>query len=353
VKRRNLKLIVNFVFLNLIVILSIFSYYLISAGFESTIEKKVTYTEKSNVDYKVYYHKNNFFDMPYIEKDKTYISSLIDYIDIQFDYKTEFSGNAVGEYTYHINGTITASNPNNENEKYWTKTVNIVEPQIIKFNDKNSFDFLENVKIDYQLYNNLLKEFKSEYNLAFAGNLKIELFVEGTNKFSELSSPIKINSKSHVIVPLTQQTINLTVDYSNINKTKEVIEEEQLIDTYDIIFITIGSLLILISLFLLYVWFRLIRKYLKSQSEYNKEKRKILKTYNAIIVNVETMPKLDKIKIIDVKTFDELIDAQSEVRMPINFLEIKHNKLSKFILINDNIAWIYTLIDEEYKKKNN
>ena len=66
------------------------------------------------------------------------------------------------------------------------------------------------------------------------------------------------------------------------------------------------------------------------------------------------MPDLDEKKIINVNSFDELVDAQNEVRMPINFIELERNELSKFILISDSIIWIYTLIDEknQIKEKN-
>lgn len=350
-RRKNLKLFRNFILLILIILLGIFSYYLILAGFDSPIEKKVTYSEKSDIDYKVYYFENSFFDRPYLDKDKTYISSLIDNIDIDFNYKTEFDELCSGEYTYYINGTINAKNPSNEDEIYWTRTINIVEPKIIDYNGKKIIDFSENIKINYQLYNNLLKEFKSEYNLAFKGDLKIELFVESTNQTNILSKPIKINSVSKLNIPLTEQTINLSVISEGVNEEHEILEEEQLIDIYDKMYIISGSTLLVISITLLCIWFKIIRQHLKSQSEYNKERRKILKTYNSIIVNVKTIPKLNDINIINVENFEELIDAQSEVRMPINYIEEKYDKICKFILIGDNMAWIYTLINEEKVKK--
>ena len=47
----------------------------------------VNYVENSSIDYKVYLKKNNYFDTPFLEKNKVYITSLIDYIDIDFSYK--------------------------------------------------------------------------------------------------------------------------------------------------------------------------------------------------------------------------------------------------------------------------
>ena len=44
------------------------------------------YEEKSNLDYKVYLKENQFYDTPYLPKDKKYISALINYIDSSFSY---------------------------------------------------------------------------------------------------------------------------------------------------------------------------------------------------------------------------------------------------------------------------
>lgn len=346
-KTKKINVYKNFVFLFIILVLGIFSYYLIFSGFNTYVEKKVVYSESSDVDYRVYYYDNDFFDTDYLEKDKTYISSLIDYMDFKIDYKANFSNVSKGDYVYYVNATIIASNPSDENQKYWSKTINILEPKIVKYNDKDSFEVSTNFKLDYQLYNNILKEFRSEYNLAFVGKLKVELFVESSNNFSELKNPIKLNSSSVVSIPLTQQTINLNVEYSNVNKQNDVVEREQLIDFYDKLYITIGSILMLISLLLLCAWIIINRDYLKNQTEYNKIKNKILKTYDAIIVNVYEVPSFKNMKVVNVKLFDELLDAQNEVRMPINFIELVRNRESKFMLISDNIVWIYTLIDEK------
>ena len=43
------------------------------------------------MDYKVFLKENNDFETPFLEKDKKYIASLIDHIDI--DYKYAFKSN--------------------------------------------------------------------------------------------------------------------------------------------------------------------------------------------------------------------------------------------------------------------
>ena len=49
-------------------------------------EKAVNYSESSNINYKVYLKKNNFYENEYLEGNSIYVASLIDKIYINFDY---------------------------------------------------------------------------------------------------------------------------------------------------------------------------------------------------------------------------------------------------------------------------
>ena len=53
-------------------------------AFDFKEQKIINYTEKSNLDYKVYLKQNDFYDTEYLEKDMLYIASLIDKVNIEF-----------------------------------------------------------------------------------------------------------------------------------------------------------------------------------------------------------------------------------------------------------------------------
>ena len=50
-------------------------------------------------------------------------------------------------------------------------------------------------------------------------------------------------------------------------------------------------------------------------------------------------------EVIEVSSFSELKDAAMNVNMPINFKE--ERRVAKFVVIKDNIAWIYYLKENE------
>ena len=81
------------------VALAIFFLYL---GSVFKIEQKLSYSEEGNIDYKVYLKSNDDFNAPYLGKGRKYIASLIDHINIDYNYR--FKGDKDMDYTckYYI-----------------------------------------------------------------------------------------------------------------------------------------------------------------------------------------------------------------------------------------------------------
>ena len=76
-------------------------------------------------------------------------------------------------------------------------------------------------------------------------------------------------------------------------------------------------------------------------SVFLKNKRRILKTYNSIIVEVEDIPNIAGKNIIKVKSIEDLVDAQLELREPIYYKN--DNDSCFFMLLHYNEACIYIL----------
>ena len=79
------------------------------------------------------------------------------------------------------------------------------------------------------------------------------------------------------------------------------------------------------------------------------ELEKILTTYDSIIVNVKDIPSIDGYDVIKVESFDELIDAHSEIRKPINYYQ--NEDYSVFLLLSDSIIWEYILRRKKRRRR--
>lgn len=321
---------------------------------DKNIIDSVCYNTKGNVnDYKVYLFPNDYFQDDYLEKDKTYIGSLIDKVKINYHYIASFSEEVSGEYEYYIKGTIVADKLKDDGKPYWEESYELTKPKKIKFENKKSYLIMEDFEIDYQKYNNRLVNFRKDFGLSFNGMFKVDLVIinnAGTEKIVNIFDDNKKQDIVSLKIPLTQQTIEISFDSSNTDKSDcktNIIKVENKNKLYFI------SFNVFLGIILFYLFYRIGRGilYIKSlTSEYTKELKKILSTYDSILVGIKKLPNMDDMKIIQVNDFSELIDAHSEVRMPINFIEEK-NHFSIFVLISDQIAWIYVLMNENFRKR--
>ena len=69
----------------LFIILFVFGVFLVFLGFHNIKIIYFNYKENSDVKYKVFLKRNQFFETDYLEENQTYIASLIDYINVDFN----------------------------------------------------------------------------------------------------------------------------------------------------------------------------------------------------------------------------------------------------------------------------
>ena len=85
----------------------------------------------------------------------------------------------------------------------------------------------------------------------------------------------------------------------------------------------------------------------QKQSEYIRRLKKYLHDYADIIATVKHKPNTDGLKLIEFVNFEELIDAQDDLRVPIIFCETKKNERGYFYLISQECAYYYVLKDSK------
>ena len=67
--------------------------------------------------------------------------------------------------------------------------------------------------------------------------------------------------------------------------------------------------------------------------------KRILNTYDSILVKSSSVPRLDGKNVILVETIDDLVDAQLEIRKPICYL--KQTESCSFVLLDEKEAYVY------------
>ena len=88
---------------------------------------------------------------------------------------------------------------------------------------------------------------------------------------------------------------------------------------------------------------------MNNESKYNRELKSILKEYGDIIINVKKFYNKKKYNLIYVNSFRELIDVYDKVGNPISYREIRKNRKSIFLIIDNDNAWIYRMSINDLK----
>lgn len=331
---------------------------LLIMGFNDKKIVNLSYEENNKISYNVYLKDNPFFNTPYLGEGRTYIASLIDYLDIFYHYDISYNRKLTGSYKYKFVAIVRA-NKKDTSGYYWEKEYDLTEEKTVDI--KNNVNVLigDNVKVKYSTYNEILNDFKKTYGISTDGELRVVMKISYDARFKGINRPINITSEIGISIPLLEQALEVSVVKDAAHDNNILSFEEKSNRPAFLIFKVTGIILILVSV-LGFIDVTKTNFVFKKSNLYEIELDNILKKYDSIIVNVKKKTNIDAFKIIEVSSFEELLDVYNEVRMPINFYQDVNTKESSFVIINDDIAWIYILrknntvkwVDNHEKKSN-
>ncbi len=308
------------------------------------------YNITRNSDYKVYLKPNNYIEQKYMGMNETYITDLVDYIDANFRYNYNVSQNATSKYTYKVVAVLNVEyyvTGSSQGTKLWSKEYTLVEPKQLQI-ESNQININENVKIDFNSYNSEIKKFKEQFGLPIKSYLDVKLVVASEIDVAESNKIQKDDSAVNLKMDLNQQVFSILQDYEPIDKG-QIIDEENISNVSNVILLTIGIILFAISAFGI---LNIIRKIIVAdrKTDYEIALNRILKNYGDIVAEIVTPTETEGMKVIDVKNFDQLLDIEEEIRMPILFYEIVEGEEGEFTIIYDNIVYRYILEGRRHNK---
>lgn len=307
----------------------------------------VLYKQTSNLDYKVYLKENEYYKEQYLTKNMQYIASLIDNVDVNFNYNFNVNQNIDYKYTYYIKADVNVTDTQDKSKIIYSKTDKLTEPSTVIKDNSTGFNINENVKINYAKYNDLVKAFKSSYAISADSNLVLSLCVEIEDEKGNKIRSLESNDAIKLNIPLTEQMIDITMDYKDINNSNNVSVYKDFSISNKVTF-SLSVLSLLISLVFLVRLFIFIKKTTAKKTIYDITLSKILREYDRVIVNSKKIVDLND-DIIDVNSFNELLDVRDNLEKPIIFSEIHKGQKSVFIVktANETYRYILKLVDLE------
>ena len=262
----------------LILLLTCFTVIFYMQTFVFKTKSSFMYKEKSTVDYSVNLKDNDYYDKKTLPSGMNYIANLIKNINVVFDYNFITSEELKYKTTYSVDAITRVYDDTDKKEVLYEKTEKLVKDKTISKDKLMHNDFSQNVVIDYQHFNDFVKSFKTSYGLTSSSDLTIMLNVKTNAESDKFSNKIDIDSTSSLVIPLTEQTINIKMDSNDIDNYKTIYEDRGFKDL-NIKYLVAFILSILLELFFVISLIKTIVSILKERSKYDIILKKLLKDY--------------------------------------------------------------------------
>ena len=314
-------------------------------------ESIIGYNEVGNIDYKVFLKENNYYKEQYLGKDMQYVASIIKNVVPTFTYEMHSEEKMEYTYNYKVSADLIISDPNDNNKVLYKRPSLLVKDTKEKVTG-GSFRVDQEVSINYDEYNNYVNAFKKEYALSVNSKLVLTFNIDVTGKSPALKEDFKKSSKLVIAIPMSEQTINIGIDTSDINNSG-TLERNYMSQIKKPVALVLGIIVGLLSLALLYI---VIYNFLTNRSKtdvYKATIKSILREYDRAIVSSKTADTIDESKynVIEVPRIEELLDAHDSTGKPILYNEDTENNISTFIIVSDEILYKYRVVKKELEEK--
>ena len=307
-----------------------------------------SYNYKAGLDYRVYLKPNEFFQVPYMEMNKQYIASLIDYIEV--DAKYDFQSNEDLDYRYDYELVATArgmfEDSDGKKTDVWSKSYSI-SPIESKNGSGKNFSISKTVNIDYNYYNQILSDFRSQFGLSVDSRVDLSLKVNVTAGLKGSGeTTLSETQKMDLLIPLLVQTFRIRPDFVNTGGNT-IYSAKAPTTEVNIPLLVISGILFIGSLV---IFVKLVKSLLvvTRKSEYVLAVNKIMKEYADIIAETHNMPDLSNYDIVNIKNFTDMVDIEEELHAPIIYFEIEENTKCVFLILTDKTAYRFLLRESDF-----
>lgn len=307
---------------------------------------QLNYNEQQNINYKVYLTDDTFYNAKYLNEGMQYISSIINYIDVDFNHKVIFEDIINYDVNTKIMADINIVDKANS-DKIIYNSEELLFDNSDKVKNSNVIDVSKNIKIDYKKYNKIANEFKTNYGISANCSLVVKFYVNYEGSYKK-NDAIKNSSVGTLEIPLSEQMIN--IDKSN-DINNSLVYNFTNVDSVGIKILKIISVILYVACIVMLIIFLIkIIKISNTRNKYDVYIRKILRQYDAYIAETKSVINETGKTVIKCNSFKELMDVRNNIEKAIIYVKI--NKFnSKFLLIDNNEIYSYQVSSSDFNKR--
>lgn len=345
-KRRNNKIKLGLSSFVLIVI----SIILIISYFINGKNEYNNYTESAKVNYNVELKQNDYYPEDYDFENNTLIATLINNLDLYFNYNLKLDKEQEYSYSYKIIAKTIVQNEADNTSIYET-TEELVNKEEQISNSKD-LQISENIKINYDSYNNKINKFVNIYELTDSNNmLELEMRVKIINKYDGK----QINKDENVMtltIPLTTKTVDISIGQNVVQDDGQILSKRSEYPEENLRYLLIIGIIIGIAGILIFIKFI---KYLfetrSAETMYDQQLKMILFNYKNFIQQTNNKINEKDYKVIQINTFNEMIGLRDTIQSPILMYTVENERKTYFMIIKDGLLYTYLLGSNEIREE--
>lgn len=308
----------------------------------------IEYTESSNLDYRVKYEENAFFDDDWVERDQAYIAFLIDAIEADFHYELNMDTTGVGfDYSYEILATTVVADKDSGNPYYTVEEVLFPKKSVsISHNSTVAID--EKISIDYNKFNDMATRFVGAYGLKNASStLIVTLSVDVLSACDAFETSNENSYFTSLNIPLNEETFSVEVTQSIPEDESKVLAcsgaaSQKLFHVLGIVTTILACVLAVVLGVFLYM----------TQNEditYSAKVRKLVNAYGSYIQRITGEFDDAGYQTIYVKTFVEMLGIRDTIQSPILMYENRDATMTRFLVpTNTQLLYCFEIKVDNY-----
>ena len=308
----------------------------------------IGYRESGSIDYTVFLKENEFYEKDYLDKNQSYVASLIDNIIADFRYEIDMDTDDVNyRYSYTINSKLEIMDKN-------AKTA-IFDPEYelvsVKNKSQSSSDKLrinEIVVINYDEYNDLANRFIETYELTnTTSNIIVTMEVDVLSDCDAFSGSAVDTYRSELRIPLTTKTVNVEMTSAVPDAELNMIACTRGIGSEA--FKTTAIVLGVIDAMVIALLFAFIYLTRTPDITYAARLKKIVSQYKSYIQKINNLFEIHAYQLVMVDTFEEMLEIRDTIQAPVLMYENEDKTCTKFMIPTDSkLLYVYQLEVEGY-----
>lgn len=308
----------------------------------------IPYMEQSEVDYRVLLKENDFYDEPYAEEGKAYVTALIDRVETDFAYEMLMgSDNVSFEYAYRVDAVLQITD---KSGAVLYEYVDELVPEIRRERQGDSLLIAERVWVDYGKYNSLAQKFTSFYDLDNTKSaLHLEMHISVVGACEDFTDD---TSNSYVValnVPLADKTVTMSVS-SSVEEGDNFIlaRESETAKNVFLVFMIIFWVLTVLGGAFIVVFIYITRN---EDINYEINVNRILKNYRSFIQKLANHFDDTGYRILMLSAFTELLEIRDTIQAPVLMDENDDRTCTRFLVpTNSNILYVFEIKAEDYDR---